>query len=113
MNVDVSPAAGLTSVTVLAACQRPFTGPTGYMRPSSQSLWMSMAAQTGDSRPRTPFQSLWRVGDKFNGLTTRADGSAVMPIVIVDTNGGNAIARIRSSSDLPVLRISTCWMAAY
>jgi len=96
MNVDVSPAApGLTSVTVLGGLSGDlFTGPTGYMRPSS-SIALNVHGGTGPATPGPglPFNPFGELGDKFNlDMTTRADGTAVAPIVIVDTNGGNAIS---------------------
>lgn len=96
MSVDVSPAApGLTSVTVLGGLSGDlFTGPTGYMRPSS-SIALNVHGGTSPATPGPglPFNPFGEAGDKFNlDMTTRADGSAVMPIVIVDTNGGNAIS---------------------
>jgi Ca2+-binding RTX toxin-like protein len=43
--------------------------------------------------PGVPFNPFGEITDKFNlDMTTRADGSPVLPVVIVDTNGGNAIS---------------------
>lgn len=93
MTLDFS-AAGPTTVTIFGgAGGDTFTGPTGYMRASS-SIQINVhgdtaAKTTGPVNPGSdaPLSS----PDKFNlDMTTRADGAAVTPVVIVDTNGGNA-----------------------
>ena len=93
MTLDFS-VAGPTTVTIFGgAGGDTFTGPTGYMRASSTiqiNVHGDTAAKTtGPVNPGSdaPLSS----PDKFNlDMTTRADGSAVTPVVIVDTNGGNA-----------------------
>ena len=93
MTLDFS-AAGPTTVTIFGgAGGDTFTGPTGYMRASSTiqiNVHGDTAAKTtGPVNPGSdaPLSS----PDKFNlDMTTRADGAAVTPVVIVDTNGGNA-----------------------
>lgn len=96
MTVDLSPAApGLTSVTVLGGLSGDlFTGPSGYIRPSGTiALNVHGGTAAASPAPGLPFNPVGEPGDKFNlDMTTRADGSSVTPVVIVDTNGGNAIS---------------------
>ncbi|MFN0019428.1 MAG: hypothetical protein ACKVP0_14275 [Pirellulaceae bacterium] len=99
MTVDVSPtAAGLTSVTVLGGLGGDlFTGPTLYMRPSS-TIALTVHGGTGPATPGpgVAFNPFAEAGDKFNlDMTNKKDGAVVAPVtpvVIVDTNGGNAIS---------------------
>ncbi|MGI8982245.1 MAG: calcium-binding protein [Pirellulaceae bacterium] len=88
-------AAGPSSVHIFGGLAGDlFTGPTGYMRASSTipiSVHGGTAAATPG--PGVPFNPFGEPGDKFNlDMTTRADGSPVLPVVIVDTNGGNAVS---------------------
>ena len=95
MTLDFS-AAGPSTVSIFGgAGGDTFTGPTGYMRASGTiqiNIHGDTAAKvTGPVNPGS--DAPLSAPDKFNlDMTTRADGSAVMPIVIVDTNGGNAVS---------------------
>lgn len=96
MTINVGPAApGLASVTVLGGLSGDlFTGPSGYMRPSSTiALNVHGGTAAAAPGPGVPFNPFGEVVDKFNlDMTLRADGAAVLPVVIVDTNGGNAVS---------------------
>ncbi len=88
-------AAGPSSVQVFGGLSGDlFTGPTGYMQPTATipiSVHGGVLAATPG--PGVPFNPFGEVIDKFNlDMTNRADGPLVTPVVIVDTNGGNAVS---------------------
>ena len=94
LTLDFS-AAGPSSVHIFGGLAGDlFTGPSGYMRASTTipiSVHGGVAIATPG--PGLPFNPFGESGDKFNlDMTTRADGSPVLPVVIVDTNGGNAVS---------------------
>jgi Ca2+-binding RTX toxin-like protein len=94
LNLDFS-AAGPSSVHIFGGLSGDlFTGPSGYMQPTATipiSVHGGVLAATPG--PGLPFNPFGEPGDNFNlDMTTRANGTPVNPVVIVDTNGGNAVS---------------------